>query len=181
MVDNKEESKLYLRRCNRTKYVIPLNVINNIKNEIQIKEESVNYNDLSRRVKSFIDNIDIFYYNTVKDNIIYNNFKSIHIANLIYKNQQTIKTNDYSRTYSNSKHLTSIHAEHSVILTCCKLNLLTDKQCNSTLCVVRYNKKGVRCNSKPCGHCITQIKLNNVKTIIYSVDENVFNICKIIN
>ena len=177
---NKEESKKFLKRYNDQKYIIPLNVINNINNSIQIKETPTAYNELSKKIKNIINNIDIFYLNIVKDNFIYNKFKSIHIANLIYKNQQTIKTNDYNRTYSDNKHLTSIHAEHSVIITCCKLNLLTDKQSNTILCVIRYDKKGGKCNSRPCAHCIFQIKKNNIKNFLYSINEELYCYCKIL-
>ena len=53
---------------------------------------------LFRKIKNLINNIDVFYLNIFKDNFNYNKFKSIHIANLTYKNQQTIKTNDYNNT-----------------------------------------------------------------------------------
>ena len=170
-LDTKDESKKFLRKYHDNKYLIPLNVINNIKEDVQIKIIPIYYNCLSKKIKNLINNIDIFYKKIVKNNILYNSFKSIHIANLVYKNQQIIKT------YNNNKHLTSIHAEHSVIISCCKLNLC---RVIGILCVIRYNKNGIKCISKPCNHCLIQIKKNNIKNFIYSVNEDLFHICKII-
>jgi deoxycytidylate deaminase len=159
-------------------YVMPKNIIINMTFKLDLNEIPIYYNNLPKKQKKIIDSIDTFYLQFVNNNTLYSKCKSIHIACLTYKKQHIIRTNDYNRTYHNNIHITSYHAEHSVV-TCknCKCEASLYK--NSTLCVIRYNKEGMRCNSRPCNHCVYQIWKSNVKTIIYSVDNDLFNICKI--
>lgn len=79
------------------------------------------------------------------------------------ENQSTIKANDYHRTYINNKNVTSLHAEHSAICTFCKLNKKPYLEANNILFVVRYNKNGIMCDSKPCNHCAFLILTYGVK------------------
>ena len=175
---NRNESEKYVNRCKLDKYVIPFNVKINIIDSIEMYETPKYYNELSKKIQKIINLIDMYYIDHVKNNVLYRDFKSVHIANLTYKNQQTIRTNDYRRTYQDNEHITSFHAEHSVISSCCKFNLYLDR-CNTILCVIRYDRNGKRCNSKPCGHCTYQIKKNNIRNIIYSMDDDLFYCCKI--
>lgn len=178
--NNYKESLEFLNRCNEFKYIIPRNVIINITFKLNIYETPAYYNDLSKKQKKIIDSIDTFYLQFVKNNTLYNKCKSVHIASLIYKNQQIIRTNDYNRTYHNNYHITSYHAEHAVVTSYCKnCKCETSLNKNSILCVIRYNKHGVRCNSRPCNHCLYQIWKCNVKTIIYSINCDLFHFCKI--
>lgn len=177
---NYKESLEFLNRCNEFQYIIPRNVIINITFKLNIYETPAYYNDLSKKQKKIIDSIDTFYLQFVKNNTLYNKCKSIHIASLTYKNQQIIRTNDYNRTYHNNYHITSYHAEHAVVTSYCKnCRCETSLNKNSILCVIRYNKHGVRCNSRPCNHCLYQIWKCNVKTIICSVNGDLFHFCKI--
>lgn len=178
--NNYKETSKYLNRCKEYKYVIPKNIVINITFNLNLYETPAYYYDLSKKYKKIIDSIDAFYLQFVQHNILYNKCKSVHIANLTYKNQQIIRTNDYNRTYHNNKNITSLHAEHSVVSSFCKIckcESTSDK--NSMLCVIRYNKQGLRCNSKPCNHCAFQIWKSNIKTIIYSMDGDLFHFCKI--
>jgi len=175
------ESNNFINRCKLNKYVIPFNVKINTTDNIILCETPKYYNEFSKKIQKIINLIDIYYINYVKNNILFLHFKSIHIANLVYKNQQNIKTNEYNRTYQNNEHITSFHAEHSVLTCCNKYNsgLGFHQKHNTILCVIRYDKSGKKCNSKPCGHCLYQIKKNNIKNIIYSANDDLFYYCKV--
>lgn len=176
-----KETLKYLNNCKEKKCAIPRNIVINISFKLNINEWPVSYNELTKKYKKIIEAIDMFYMQYVQDNILYSKCKSVHVANLTYKNQQIIRTNDYNRTYYNNTNITSLHAEHSVVSTYCKIcksEPILEKN-NSILCVIRYNKQGRRCNSRPCNHCAYQIWRSNIKTVIYSMDDELFHFCKI--
>ena len=144
-------------------YSIPQNLKINLNITVNLKDNITHYNNFSEKIKKIINSLDIYYITNIKNNNEYKNYKSIHIANLSYKNRYNIKTNDYNRTYQNKQHITSIHAENAVISTFSAYNKIS----NSILCVIRYDKKGNR------------RKKNNIKTLIYSQEGDIFSYCKI--
>ncbi len=62
-------------------------------------------------------------------------------------------------------HVPSVHAEVSVIHKLCNHK---HKHSKLTLIVVRYNRQGNLCNSKPCYYCADLMKKIGINKVIYS-------------
>jgi deoxycytidylate deaminase len=183
MIEEQNEEKYkHFKRCMRTKCIIPKNVINNLLNNHKLYYNTIielTYDDMFNKHKKIIDLLDNYYNLHIKNNKYFCNYKSLHVACITFKNRFIIKSNDYNRTYCQKNNITSLHAEHSVIIS---LNMLCKKESinkNTILYVVRYNRSNKRCLSIPCTHCLIQIVNSNINTLIFSVNHNLFHICKL--
>jgi cytidine deaminase len=108
---------------------------------------------------------------TFQQNISYHE-GYFHIA-LIPKGKGFISsTNNYNRTYLNNRFVFSLHSEQAVLYKFS--NIIKEKNKIKTLYVVRFNRNGILCCSKPCDGCVKAMKKNNVKYVVYSEDDGTF-------
>ena len=113
-----------------------------------------------------------------------NNQKMIHLAideayksrhkdfkhgAVLVKGKKIISTG-YNQPSCNTHMYKSIHAEMQTIINAKKTRQSIDKYC--VLYVVRVTNSGMLALSKPCDHCMSLIKKNNIRNIIFSNDSN---------
>jgi hypothetical protein len=113
-------------------------------------------------------------------NLIYKTYENkisthegyFHIALIPNSKGYISSTNNYERTYLNNRFCFSLHSEVAVIHQFS--NIIKNKIKIKTLYVVRLNRQGRLCCSKPCDNCVNTMKKNNVKYVVYSEDGGTF-------
>lgn len=105
----------------------------------------------------------MFYDNIISPTNNSNNFRYNHIAYL-FKGKKLVKfsTNDYFRQCFNNKRITSLHAEIG-----CIKNEMVKK--GFKMVVIRFNKNGELCDSKPCNNCKMHLLSKGFTTIYCSM------------
>ena len=98
-------------------------------------------------------------------------------AALLFSNSETYY--GYNKTFG--KDARTVHAEEDTLIKYKKIGATKSKK--YSLLVIRINKTGNLCNSKPCADCICEFKKHNINKIYYSssdgdiVCEKVKNMC----
>jgi deoxycytidylate deaminase len=95
-------------------------------------------------------------------------------AAMLFRNKETHMGYNNDRSYLNNKLVPSIHAEMDVMH---RSRAIIKDMSKYSLFVIRINKSGKICNSKPCCKCIESLQARNVKNIYYS-DSNGNIICE---
>jgi len=108
----------------------------------------------------------IFNYMNILKNQVHqhNNMNNNHIAMLFSNKQKVIGFNN-DRTKFNKSIVPSVHAEMDVLY---KHHKMTRSNKKFSILVIRINKNGHVCDSKPCQQCIDNLKSYNINKIYYS-------------
>lgn len=109
----------------------------------------------------------VFHLATIYDgprllSIGYNNYKHEHLRHK-YGEYRALRGGE-------NNYVAGRHAEAVAI------NKLRGDKNNLTMCVVRIDKNGSVCMSKPCGNCFIMMQPLNFKQVIYSINPNEYGI-----
>lgn len=86
-------------------------------------------------------------------------------SNILNVSPNQNKFSSFAAMFNKNRKIATLHAEIS-----CILNQNRETTQNSTVCVVRVNKKGQILNSKPCEMCQAAMQFVGIKECIYSCD-----------
>lgn len=90
-------------------------------------------------------------------------------AAILFSNKETYIGHNNKRTYYNGDLVPSTHAEMEVLNK--RTRIGSNNKGKFSIFVIRINRDGHLCNSKPCHECIKNLKTHNVNKIYYSDDD----------
>lgn len=122
--------------------------------------------------KEYIDD----YINLLKKIAINSNISSKHAAALIHSNRiYSSGYNHYITNVKDDKNDRTIHAEISIFE-----NISKKIAKGLDIIVIRVNNNLILKNSRPCNHCIEQLKKIGIRKIFYS-NENGIILCEFVD